>query len=245
MNNLFKMERYQLLHNKVYWGGIVGVFLLGFVTADTYLEEVLGPAGGAARSLSDIFNGMVYDSTFLMVLVCSVLALILGQEFSWRMVSQEVCAGHPRWKIFVSKVVSYLIAFNLMALVYPAAGCVREYARFGITDVGEFLYNVGKGTVYSFLMNSAVLLIAVLCCFGLRNSAKAVAFTAGITFVLSLYLGYGMMLGLPVAFLPTFQIREAVSSPSFVLPVAFAIGIAWIAVLAACTWRVFYKSELK
>lgn len=58
MNNLLKMERYQLVHNRVYWGGILGVFLLGFITADTYVPEVMGSSGGAAQSLVDIFNGI-------------------------------------------------------------------------------------------------------------------------------------------------------------------------------------------
>lgn len=40
--------------------------------------------------------------------------------------------------------------------------------------------------------------------------AKSVAAAALVTFTLALYLGYGMMLGFPVRFLPTFQIREAV-----------------------------------
>lgn len=64
MRNLLKMERYQLSHNFLYWCGVVGIFLIGFFTAETYVPEVMGPTGGAATSLADIFNGMVYDSTF-------------------------------------------------------------------------------------------------------------------------------------------------------------------------------------
>ena len=132
MNNLLKMERYQLVHNRVYWGGILGVFLLGFITADTYVPEVMGPSGGAAQSLVDIFNGMVYDSTFLLILICSILSLILGQEFTWRTISQEICVGHTRQQIFASKIISYLAAFNIMAIVYPVAGCIREYKAAAI-----------------------------------------------------------------------------------------------------------------
>ena len=65
MNNLLKMEKYQLSHNIFYWCGLIGIFLIGFFTADTYVPEAMGPMGGAATSLADIFNGMVYDSTFL------------------------------------------------------------------------------------------------------------------------------------------------------------------------------------
>lgn len=245
MNHLLKMECYQLIHNWVYWGGILGVFLLGFITADTYAPEVMGPLGGAAESLADIFNGMVYDSTFLLILVCGILSLILGQEFTWRTISQEICVGHTRQQIFASKIISYLSAFNIMAIVYPIAGCIREYSKFGITAIGVFFYSVIKAVVYSFILNSAVFLIAVFCCFWFRNRAKAVAFTAGITFVLGLYLGYGMKLGFPVAFLPTFQVREAVSSKAFFLPEALVIGAVWMMVLIGLAWNKFCKCDLK
>ena len=84
MRELLKMERYQLSHNFLYGGGGAGIFLIGFFTAETYVPEVMGTAGGAAASLADIFNGMVYDSTFLLILMSGMLALLLGQEFSCR-----------------------------------------------------------------------------------------------------------------------------------------------------------------
>jgi len=171
--------------------------------------------------------------------------LILGQEFTWRTISQEICVGHTRQQIFASKIISYLAAFNIMAIVYPVAGCIREYGKFGIGDIGFFFYNVVKAVVYSFVLNSAVFLIAVFCCYWFRNSSKAVAFTAGSTFALSLYLGYGMKLGFPVAFLPTFQVREAISSQAFILPGALIIGAAWIIVLIVLAWNKFCKCDLK
>ena len=54
MNNLLKMEKYQLSHNIFYWCGLIGIFLIGFFTADTYVPEAMGPMGGAATS-SQIF----------------------------------------------------------------------------------------------------------------------------------------------------------------------------------------------
>ena len=62
----------------------------GFFTADTYVPEVMGPAGGKASSLADIFNGMVYDSTFLLIIISGLLALSFGQEFSGRTITLEV-----------------------------------------------------------------------------------------------------------------------------------------------------------
>ena len=245
MSNLLKMERYQLSHNFLYWCGMVGIFLIGFFTAETYVPEVMGTTGGAATSLADIFNGMVYDSTFLLILMSSILALILGQEFSCRTVDLEITAGHSRKAIFFSKVITYLIAFNLMAFVYPIAGCIREFSRFGFFDGGNFIYQAAKAVLYSLLLNSATFFIAIWICFSLRNSAKAIAVTAVTTFVLSLYLGFGMMLKFPVAFLPTYQIREAVTSTAIFQPFPILIGIVWVVTLLILSWCSFRKCELK
>lgn len=245
MSNLLKMERYLFLHNRLYLGGILGVFLLGFFTAETYVPELMGPAGGAAESLTDIFNGMVYDSAFLLIFISSILALVLGQEFSWRTISQDVCAGHARGRIFISKVISYLAAFNVMAIVYPAAGCFREYIRFGIAEPEIFIYNVVKAVFYSFLLNSTFFLIAFFLCCCFRSTAASVAVTAIVTFVLALYLGYGLMLKLPVSFLPTFQIREAISVQRFFMPDSFLVAGVWGFVLLFGSWHVFRKCDLK
>ena len=217
MNNLLKMEKYQLSHNIFYWCGLIGIFLIGFFTADTYVPEAMGPMGGAATSLADIFNGMVYDSTFLLIIISSILALILGQEFSSRTID----------------------------LVYPVAGCIRESVRFGITEAGNLCYQVSKAILYSLLLNSATFLIAIWIVFWLRSSARAIAVTALVTFVLSLYLGYGMMFDLPVAFLATYQIREAVFSVTYFLPWAILVGVVWIVALITFSWISFRKCELK
>jgi len=54
-----------------------------------------------------------------------------------------------------------------------------------------------------------------------------------------------MKLGFPVAFLPTFQVREAISSQAFILPGALIIGAAWIIVLIVLAWNKFCKCDLK
>lgn len=245
MKKLLKMERYQFLHNFVYWCGMIGIFVLGFFTADTYVPEVMGPAGEKASSLADIFNGMVYDSTFLLIIISVLLALSFGQEFSGRTITLEVSAGYSRSKIFTGKIISYLIAFHIMALVYPVAGCIRTFGRFGMEDGGVFFYNVTKAIVYSLLLNSGIFLIAILICCYLQDVVRATSVTAIIIFSLSLYLGYGMMLQLPVAFLPVYQIRVVVSRNTFFQPAAILAGVIWSGILILLSWIKFRKCDLK
>lgn len=45
MEKLLKMEKYQFLHNFVYWCGIIGIFVLGFFTADSALTLPYPPYG--------------------------------------------------------------------------------------------------------------------------------------------------------------------------------------------------------
>lgn len=174
-----------------------------------------------------------------------ILALILGQEFSKRTINLEVSAGHSRKQIFTSKIISYLIAFNLMALVYPVSGCIREFGRFGVADVGMFFYNIIKAIIYSCLLNSAIFLIAILICCYLQDAVKATSVTAIIIFGLSLYLGYGMMLRLPVGFLPTYQIRIVVSMKTFFQPIAILVGCIWSGILVLLSWIKFCKCDFK
>lgn len=82
MDKLLKLEKYQLLHNSIYWCGMIGIFILGFFTADTYVTEVMGPTEEIVSSLADIFNGMVYDSTFLLIIMCGTEIRVLDEELA-------------------------------------------------------------------------------------------------------------------------------------------------------------------
>ena len=255
MSNLLKTELYKLFHSWYFWG--IGIFNL-FLSTILLLDSKGKSSNLIMASLYNVpllyfliivfialFIGMVYDSTFLLIIISGILALILGQEFSKRTINLEISAGHSRKRIFTSKIISYLIAFNVMALVYPVGGCIKEFGRFGIEDGGMFFYNIIKAILYSCLLNSAIFLIAILVCCYLQDSIKATSVTAIIIFGLSLYLGYGMMLKLPVSFLPTYQIRIAVSMTPLFQPIAILVGIIWIGILVLLSWIKFCKCDFK
>lgn len=245
LHKLLKMERYQLRHNRVYWCAAAGMLAMGFLLSNIYLPEIMGPDGGPAASLADLLNAMVYDSTMLLILVSSVFALLLGKEFSHRTINQEVSAGHSRLHIFTAKVITYLTAFNLVAIVYPVGGCIHEFFRFGMPDVGMFLWHFARAVLFSFLLNSAFFMIPVLFCFWLRSASRAVVATALTVFSISLYMAYGMLWKLPVGFLPIYQIREIVRGASFASVKSILVAFVWLAVLFYAGWRSFRNCELK
>ena len=54
-----------------------------------------------------------------------------------------------------------------------------------------------------------------------------------------------MMLGFPVRFLPTFQIREAVVLSDWFYPEGLMVALIWYAVLIPAAWGAFRRCELK
>jgi|GEM_PF-2020839 len=80
---------------------------------------------------------------------------------------------------------------------------------------------------------------------GMGYAVKATSVTVIIIFGLSLYLGYGMMLRLPVGFLPTYQIRIVVSMKTFFQPIAILVGCIWSGILVLLSWIKFCKCDFK
>ena len=39
MDKLLKLEKYQLLHNSIYWCGMIGIFILGFLQQILMLQS--------------------------------------------------------------------------------------------------------------------------------------------------------------------------------------------------------------
>ena len=141
----------------------------------------------------------------------------------------------------------YLIAFHLMAFVYPVAGLhPRVFLGFGIARPGDFLGHCVEGIflLCSVEQCSFSYWRSVSACW-FKSMKKAVGITAGTVFALSLYLGYGMMLGLPVAFLPIYQIRVVVSTPQLWQPESILVGVVWAGVFWMMAWKIFKKSDFR
>lgn len=175
-------------------------------------------------------------------------SIILEAKSLTKEYKQTLALDHINLQIKKGKIYGFIGqngAGKTMALVYPVSGCIREFGRFGVADVGMFFYNIIKAIIYSCLLNSAIFLIAILICCYLQDAVKATSVTVIIIFGLSLYLGYGMMLRLPVGFLPTYQIRIVVSMKTFFQPIAILVGCIWSGILVLLSWIKFCKCDFK
>ena len=171
MGNLIKMERYKLFHNIVFWILGIGMPILGFFSGSGYRNYYLAHDSTPIQveSFSGVFNAMVADSLILLVAICGVLGWFIGREFSLRTISSEVASGNKRFEIFMSKTVVYLVAFNVIMILYSLMGAVSQIGYFGIGDLGNNVLNILRTTVYTIIFQSVLYLVVIALAFILRN----------------------------------------------------------------------------
>lgn len=251
MGNLIKMERYKLFHNIVFWILGIGMPILGFFSGSGYRNYYLAHDSTPIQveSFSGVFNAMVADSLILLVAICGVLGWFIGREFSLRTISSEVASGNKRFEIFMSKTVVYLVAFNVIMILYSLMGAVSQIGYFGIGDLGNNVLNILRTTVYTIIFQSVLYLVVIALAFILRNGV--------ITAIAGPLVSFGIMIAfvyLPVVLNyanPMYRFREITAMGSYfstngiVCVPALIVAVVWLAACSIIIWKSFAKSDLK
>ena len=251
MGNLIKMERYKLFHNIVFWILGIGMPILGFFSGSGYRNYYLAHDSTPIQveSFSGVFNAMVADSLILLVAICGVLGWFIGREFSLRTISSEVASGNKRFEIFMSKTVVYLVAFNVIMILYSLMGAVSQIGYFGIGDLGNNVLNILRTTVYTIIFQSVLYLVVIALAFILRNGVM--------TAIAGPLVSFGIMIAfvyLPVVLNyanPMYRFREITavgsyfSTNSIVCVPALIVAVVWLAACSIIIWKSFAKSDLK
>lgn len=251
MGNLIKMERYKLFHNIVFWILGIGMPILGFFSGSGYRNYYLAHDSTPIQveSFSGVFNAMVADSLILLVAICGVLGWFIGREFSLRTISSEVASGNKRFEIFMSKTVVYLVAFNVIMILYSLMGAVSQIGYFGIGDLGNNVLNILRTTVYTIIFQSVLYLVVIALAFILRNGVM--------TAIAGPLVSFGIMIAfvyLPVVLNyanPMYRFREITAMGSYfstngiVCVPALIVAVVWLAACSIIIWKNFAKSDLK
>lgn len=251
MGNLIKMERYKLFHNIVFWILGIGMPILGFFSGSGYRNYYLAHDSTPIQveSFSGVFNAMVADSLILLVAICGVLGWFIGREFSLRTICSEVASGNKRFEIFMSKTVVYLVAFNVIMILYSLMGAVSQIGYFGIGDLGNNVLNILRTTVYTIIFQSVLYLVVIALAFILRNGVM--------TAIAGPLVSFGIMIAfvyLPVVLNyanPMYRFREITAMGSYfstngiVCVPALIVAVVWLAACSIIIWKNFAKSDLK
>ena len=242
------MERYCLKHNKLFWGCLFLIAVIGMLFSSSYVENLT-----VRMDAIGIFDVMVYDSTFCLILFSAIITMFLGQEFSNRTITVLISSGHSRAKIFISKFLTYLVVFNIFMLIFPIVGSLRMSFVLGwdgllIDNVLHVLQVIG----FSILFNSTVFSVCVFCAFFFRDLAKSVSVATLVILISSLILAYGVPMGWfsslrLLRFLPMYQIREMLSYSLSTVQITEALISGFICMLffIVLAFRSFRACELK
>lgn len=251
MGNLIKMERYKLFHNIVFWILGIGMPILGFFSGSGYRNYYLAHDSTPIQveSFSGVFNAMVADTLILLVAVCGVLGWFIGREFSLRTISSEVASGNKRFDIFMSKTIVYLVAFNVIMILYSLMGAISQIGYFGVGDLGNNILNILRTTVYTVIFQSVLYLIVITLAFILRSGVKTAIAGPLVTFGIMIAFVY-----LPVVLNyanPMYRFREITAMGSYfstngiVCVPALIVAVVWLAACSIIIWKNFAKSDLK
>lgn len=253
MSNLLKAERYKLLRDPIFLICTAVMFILGFVMADGYREAANGlDSMIPVSSISGMFNSAVSDISLLTLFIPGLLALGLGNEFSQRVLSSEVASGHGRRDIFLSKAIVNFIGYNLVCLVYPVAGVIKEFGYFGAGDIADNCLNILRTTVYMFLLTGALFFIAMAASFVIKNGIAAAIVTTVLNFGLMMTFVYAKAYTWVTYIHPMYNLRIITMTGGstfkgagiFDIP-SIVTCLVWIGSCSIIIWTSFKKADLK
>lgn len=248
MKNLIKKDLYQIRHNKIILISFLAILIMGIFGAESYIVDLR-----SSKDAIGIFDAMVFDSTIIVILSTLITSSLIGMEFKNRTINNDIYSGNSRKSIFLSKIVSYLIIYNLLILIFPIAGMIRMIPQLGFSvNVAIRLVHILKILLYSILLNSAMYSVCVLIVFSCRDMGKTLSLSAIYILSFSLIMAYGKPTGLfdkvkILNFLPLIEIRyvvyERLSAFNHIMIIISAFII--FTIFAIFANQTFKKAELK
>lgn len=248
MQKLIKKDLYQIKHNKVILFSLLAIVLIGIFSADGYILDLR-----SSHDAVGIFDAMVFDSTFIVILATLITSSLIGVEFRNRTINNDIYLGNPRKEIFISKIIAYLIVYNLLIVIFPVAGCIRMIPKLGFgANITSGILHILKLIFYSILLNSAMYSVCIFIAFLCRDVGKTLTLSAIYILSFSLLMAYGKPAGLfdkvkILNLLPLIEIRYVVyenlaALDKFIIPISAIVLFAFFTLLAN---HMFKKAELK
>lgn len=248
MKKLIKKDLYQIFHNKIILLSFLAIILMGIFGAKSYIIDIKN-----SHNAIGIFDAMVFDSTIIVILSTIIVSSLIGLEFKNRTVNNDIYSGNSRKEIFFSKILAYLIVYNILIIIYPLAGFVKMIPSLGFgTSVLGGVLHILKVILYSLLLNSAMYSFCILIAFIFRDIGKTLTLSTIYILSFSLLMAYGKPAGLfdkakILNYLPLIEIRyvvyDSLTKLNHIMIITSALIIFTIFSLLAC--KTFKKAELK
>ncbi|MGL6173394.1 MAG: hypothetical protein ACRC1P_02145 [Cellulosilyticaceae bacterium] len=197
MLKIIQAEWNALRRDKFMWGAVVVltiIAVIGSVLRVGMIPEYIREQStelSIRMSLSQgqwVFSKGISDSNFTILLVSPLVSILLGRDFVNRSMEKYILVGHSRLKIFMVKIIEcYLIGCTL-ALIKPLVGCIIYSMPWFISeDTIEITY-VLKELGVKILRDMALLGVAIVATFALKDFIRPVLVIFGFWFVVALFM---------------------------------------------------------
>lgn len=248
MKKLIKKNIYQIKQNKIIFLSFLAILLMGVFGAESYIIDMK-----TSNDAIGIFDAMVFDSTIIVILATLITSSLIGMEFKNRTINNDIYVGNSRKDIFLSKIITYLIIYNLLIIIFPLAGMIKMIPELGFSmNIGSGILHIVKILLYSILLNTAMYSVCILIAFLCRDIGKTLGLSTVYILSLALLMAYGKPEGLfdkvkILNFLPLIEIRYVVyeSMTNFDYLKIIISALIIFVLFTATTNKIFKRSELK
>ena len=213
-----------------------------------YAEEMEIALGGF-----DAFFSSLRDMPTITMIGIIIAGVLICADFDNRTIQAEIAAGHGRFKILFSKMISFGIAYLFVLLPYPLGRAVFQgvLIEFGQAVTTSAIIEMFMGFLVVVLVGMALNGLTILLSFVVQKSLIVI----GASFVL-LVLGGNALLSFgianlqigaflaktPLGFFKELALQDYAPAALFT---AASISIACIIAMVALTYLLFRKAELK
>lgn len=166
MRKLMSANFARLMKDKVFWGGIIFMFVVGFYLP--FSNHMTAVKFGEKGMLDSVF--FTY-ATIIGILMAAFSSLFTGTEYSDGTIRNKVTAGHTRAAIYLSSLTVNIASSLMMCLSYIAAASVSGVIFTGFLKTGADL-------ILPMLLGTAMMTAAFCAVFtfiGMLNQNKASA----------------------------------------------------------------------
>lgn len=233
MRNQLRVEFYKLTRFLGMYLTVIVLAGIGFSYGYIHLSKL------NTISVNEVFQSVVSD-TSLMIINLLVIAWFLGKDFSTRTIQNEICIGHSRKSVLISRYIITFFAAIMMHFIWIASTLIGFIVKRGM-DSSIFSFRNFIWLLIVFLQVVAITSMVVMIAFFVKNASVAMVATA-----ISVFIGCNVTRAYVDADVYQFTCFGLVQNGSWtVLLPAMLYAIVLILVFGLVTYLGFRKAEIK
>ncbi|MCD8500671.1 MAG: hypothetical protein LRY71_02060 [Bacillaceae bacterium] len=148
MGNLFKLELYKIIGNRVFWGISLVYIMVAILMTRGETPMITGQDGFLISA--NLFPILIF-------VIYLMLSLTIVEDFSTGAISDMVAFGYRRFEIYFSKNIVFMLACVLVNLLFPFATVLAATMRNGLgVEFQEYISYLLRCIALSILLFASI-----------------------------------------------------------------------------------------